>query len=158
DAWTRSALVFAAARRRGDRVRRRQFIRLLGGAAAAWPLAARPQTQQARIPVVGVIRTTSPDDAPTLMIPFSQGLRSEGFVERQNVAIDFRAAENAYDRLPMMAADLVAKHVDIIVTTGAVSATIAAKAATSTIPIVFVIGSDPIENGLVKSLNRPEGN
>src|SRR5262249_19361470 len=87
-----------------------------------------------------------------------QGLSAEGFVEGQNVSIDFRAAENVYDRLPAIAADLVARHVDVIVTSGAVSAAIAAKAATSTIPIVFVIGSDPVENGLVKSLNRPEAN
>jgi putative ABC transport system substrate-binding protein len=139
-----------------DYLKRRQFIALLGSAAVARPLMAR--AQQPRIPVVGVIRTTSSDDAPTLMIPFMQGLRGEGFVEGQNVTIDFRAAENVYDRLPIIVADLVAKHVDVIVTTGAVSATVAAKAATSTIPIVFVIGSDPIENGLVKSLNRPEGN
>ena len=110
------------------------------------------------MPVIEIIRTTSADDAPTLLVPFKQGLRHEGFVEGQNVLIDFRAANNVYERLPEIAADLVSKNVDVIVPTGAVLAAQASKAATKRIPIVFIIGSDPIENGLVNSINRPEGN
>ena len=137
-------------------MKRREFITIIGGAAASWPLAAR--AQQSYIPVIGIIRTTSADDAPTLLIPFKQGLRHEGFIEGQNVRIDFHAADNVYERLPAMVADLVSKKVDVIVPTGAVSAAQASKAATTTIPIVFIIGSDPIENGLVNSINRPGGN
>ncbi len=139
-------------------MRRRTFITLLGGAAAVSAMYSTANAQQPRTPVIGVMRTTSADDGPTLLVPFKQGLRHEGFVENQNVLIDFRAAENQYDRLPAIAAELVTKKVDVIVPSGAVIAAVAARAATTTIPIVFVIGSDPIENGLVKSMNRPEAN
>ena len=137
-------------------MRRREFITLLGGAVATWPMAAR--AQQPTRPVVGVLRSTAPDDATDFLGPFRQGMMSGGFTDGENVTIDFRLAENRYDRLPALVADLVRKQPAVIVATGAVNVALAAKAATSTTPIVFVIGSDPVEHGLVASLNRPGGN
>jgi putative ABC transport system substrate-binding protein len=137
-------------------IRRRQFITLLGG-AAAWPLAAR--AQQTAMPVIGLIDIRSPD---TLMEDrlraFRQGLKDTGYVERENVAIEYRWAENQMDRLPELTAELVRRQVAAIVTTGGPAAVMAAKAATTTIPIVFVVGEDPVRLGLVASLARPGGN
>jgi putative ABC transport system substrate-binding protein len=137
-------------------IRRRQFITLLGG-AAAWPLAAR--AQQTAMPVIGLIDIRSPD---TLMEDrlraFRQGLKDTGYVERENVAIEYRWAENQMDRLPELTAELVRRQVAAIVTTGGPAAVMAAKAATTTIPIVFVVAEDPVRLGLVASLARPGGN
>jgi putative ABC transport system substrate-binding protein len=136
---------------------RRQFIALLGGAAAAWPLAAH--AQQPAMPVIGLIDIRSPD---TLMEDrlraFRQGLKDTGYVERENVAIEYRWAENQMDRLPELTAELVRRQVAAIVTTGGPAAVMAAKAATTTIPIVFVVAEDPVRLGLVASLARPGGN
>jgi putative ABC transport system substrate-binding protein len=137
-------------------VKRREFITLLGG-AAAWPLAAR--AQQPAMPVIGLIDIRSPD---TLMEDrlraFRQGLKDTGYVERENVAIEYRWAENQMDRLPELTAELVRRQVAAIVTTGGPAAVMAAKAATTTIPIVFVVAEDPVRLGLVASLARPGGN
>ena len=134
-------------------MRRREFIAGLG--AAAWPVVAR--AQQPAIPVIGYLSTQSADDSKLFTVPFLQGLKETGYVEGQNVAIDHRWAENQIDRLPALVADLVRRRVAVILAEGAAAAR-AAKAATTTIPIVFTTGGDPIALGLVASLNRPGAN
>ena len=138
-------------------MRRRDFITLIGGAAAAWPLAARAQ-QAAPVPLIGMLHSGSSDPYAGRLAVFRQGLGGLGLVEDKDFALEFRWAEGNYERLPAMARDLVAHNVSVIVAAGGVASAPVAKAATATIPIVFITGVDPVATGLVSNLARPEAN
>jgi putative tryptophan/tyrosine transport system substrate-binding protein len=138
-------------------VARRKFIAALGGTAFAWPLVVR--AEQTAVPLVGFLSSRSPDESKHLVAAFHTGLQTGGgYVEGQNVAVEYRWAEGEYGRLPEMAADLVRRGVAVIVAAGGEPSALAAKAATSTIPIIFSVGGDPVKSGLVVSISHPGGN
>jgi putative ABC transport system substrate-binding protein len=138
-------------------IRRREFTTLLGGAAALVGSVLGTQAQQRGLPMVGILHPNTPDAEPMYVAALLGGLKDGGFIEGRNVAIEYRWAEGHNDRLPMLAADLVRRHANVIVPLGTPAA-LAAKGATTTIPIVFQLGADPVKAGLVASLNRPGGN
>jgi putative tryptophan/tyrosine transport system substrate-binding protein len=135
-------------------MRRRDFIKGIAGAAAAWPLAAR--AQQTAMPVIGFVGTSTANVPP--LIGFRRGLAEAGFVEGRNVAVEYRFSEGRYERLPELVADLLGRNVAVLFAAGGVQAALAAKPASATVPVVFANGSDPLRFGLVESLNRPGGN